>query len=53
MHYSKQLLDDLNLRIMDMLGRDSSTPFVEIAKQIGISCNSTYQTLKIDFRRCY
>jgi Lrp/AsnC family transcriptional regulator, regulator for asnA, asnC and gidA len=47
MHYSKQLLDDLNLRIMDMLGRDSSTPFVELAKQIGISCNSTYQTLKI------
>jgi Lrp/AsnC family transcriptional regulator for asnA, asnC and gidA len=37
MHDSNQLLDDVNLRIMDMLGRDSSTPFVEIAKQIGIS----------------
>ncbi len=31
------LLDDVNLRIIDILGRDSSTPFVEIAKQIGIS----------------
>ena len=37
MQFSNQLLDDVNLRIMDMLGRDSSTPFVEIAKQIGIS----------------
>jgi Lrp/AsnC family transcriptional regulator for asnA, asnC and gidA len=37
MHYNNQLLDDVNLRIMDMLVRDSSTPFVEIAKQIGIS----------------
>ena len=31
------LLDDVNLRIIDILGRDSSTPFVEVAKQIGIS----------------
>ena len=31
------LLDDINLKIIDILGRDSSTPFVEIAKQIGIS----------------
>ena len=31
------LLDDVNLKIIDILGRDSSTPFVEIAKQIGIS----------------
>ena len=30
-------LDDVNLKILDMLSRDSSTPFVEIAKQIGIS----------------
>ena len=37
MQFNNQLLDDVNLRIMDMLGRDSSTPFVEIAKQIGIS----------------
>jgi len=31
------LLDDINLRIIDILSRDSSTTFVEIAKQIGIS----------------
>src|SRR3989442_7595638 len=32
-----ELLDDVNLKILDKLGEDSSTPFVEIAKQIGIS----------------
>src|SRR5512133_1454532 len=31
------LLDDVNLKIIDLLSTDSSTPFVEIAKQIGIS----------------
>src|ERR687885_1194525 len=31
------LLDDINLRIIDVLSKDSSMPFVEIAKQIGIS----------------
>jgi len=31
------LLDDINLRIIDILSNDSSTTFVEIAKQIGIS----------------
>ena len=31
------LLDDINLKIIDVLSRDSSMPFVEIAKQIGIS----------------
>ena len=31
------LLDNINLKIIDFLSRDSSTPFVEIAKQIGIS----------------
>jgi Lrp/AsnC family transcriptional regulator for asnA, asnC and gidA len=31
------LLDDVNLQIIDILGKDSSTPFVEIAKQIGMS----------------
>lgn len=34
---NNNLLDDVNLRIIDILSRDSSTPFVEIAKQIGIS----------------
>jgi Lrp/AsnC family transcriptional regulator, regulator for asnA, asnC and gidA len=37
MHFNTDLLDDVNLKIMDILGKDSSTPFVEIAKQIGIS----------------
>jgi DNA-binding Lrp family transcriptional regulator len=32
-----RFLDDVNLRIIDILGKDSSTTFVEIAKQIGIS----------------
>jgi Lrp/AsnC family transcriptional regulator for asnA, asnC and gidA len=32
-----QQLDDIDLKIIDMLNRDSSTPFVDIAKQIGIS----------------
>jgi Lrp/AsnC family transcriptional regulator, regulator for asnA, asnC and gidA len=31
------LLDDVNLKIIDILSKDSSVPFVEIAKQIGIS----------------
>jgi Lrp/AsnC family transcriptional regulator for asnA, asnC and gidA len=34
---NNSLLDDVNLRIIDTLGKDSSTPFVQIAKQIGIS----------------
>lgn len=33
----KEKLDDIDLKIIDILGRDSSTPFVEIAKQIEIS----------------
>jgi Lrp/AsnC family transcriptional regulator, regulator for asnA, asnC and gidA len=31
------LLDDVNLQIIDILAKDSSKPYVEIAKQIGIS----------------
>jgi Lrp/AsnC family transcriptional regulator, regulator for asnA, asnC and gidA len=34
---NNSLLDDVNLRILDILGKDSSMPFVEIAKQVGIS----------------
>jgi Lrp/AsnC family transcriptional regulator, regulator for asnA, asnC and gidA len=30
-------LDYVNLQILDILAKDSSTPFVDIAKQIGIS----------------
>ena len=31
------ILDYINLRILDILSKDSSTTFVEMAKQIGIS----------------
>ncbi len=31
------ILDHINLRIIDILSKDSSTTFVEISKQIGIS----------------
>jgi Lrp/AsnC family transcriptional regulator, regulator for asnA, asnC and gidA len=34
---SERLLDYINLKIIDVLSKDSSVPFVEIAKQIGIS----------------
>lgn len=34
---NEKLLDDINLKIIDVLSKDSSVPFVEIAKQIGIS----------------
>ena len=37
MQFNIDLLDNVNLKIMDILSRDSSTPFVEIAKQVGIS----------------
>jgi Lrp/AsnC family transcriptional regulator for asnA, asnC and gidA len=30
-------MDDINLKIIDILNRDSSTPFVGVAKRIGIS----------------
>ncbi|HYY66645.1 MAG TPA: Lrp/AsnC family transcriptional regulator [Nitrososphaeraceae archaeon] len=35
--FNQELLDDVNLKIIDILARDSSTPFVDVAKQIGIS----------------
>jgi DNA-binding Lrp family transcriptional regulator len=38
-----RLLDDVNLHIIDILAKDSSTTFVEIAKQIGISDATDYQ----------
>ena len=37
MQNDNHILDDINLKIIDILGKDSSIPFVEIAKQIGIS----------------
>lgn len=35
--FNEDLLDEINLKIIDILSRDSSTRFVEIAKKIGIS----------------
>ena len=37
MLFPSDLLDYLNLRIIDILGRDASRPFVEIAKELEIS----------------
>ena len=34
---NEDLLDEINLKIIDILSRDSSTRFVEIARRIGIS----------------
>jgi Lrp/AsnC family transcriptional regulator, regulator for asnA, asnC and gidA len=33
----ESILDDVNLQIIDILGKDSSMRFVEIAKEIGVS----------------
>jgi len=35
--FTSELLDEINLKIIDMLTRDSSRPFVEIAKELQIS----------------
>jgi Lrp/AsnC family transcriptional regulator for asnA, asnC and gidA len=35
--FNEDLLDEINLKIIDILSRDSSTRFVEVAKKIGIS----------------
>jgi Lrp/AsnC family transcriptional regulator for asnA, asnC and gidA len=37
MNYNNELLDDVNLQIIDILRKDSSVPFVEIARRIGLS----------------
>lgn len=37
MPFPSDLLDEINLRIIDMLSRDASRPFVEMAKELGIS----------------
>jgi Lrp/AsnC family transcriptional regulator for asnA, asnC and gidA len=34
---TSQQIDDINIKILDILTRDSSTPFVDIAKRIGVS----------------
>jgi DNA-binding Lrp family transcriptional regulator len=30
-------IDEINLKIINILKKDSSTPFVDVAKQIGVS----------------
>ena len=37
MLFPSDLLDEINLRIIDILSRDASRPFVEIAKELEIS----------------
>ena len=44
--YANEVLDNVNLQIMDILGKDSTTPFVEIAKQIGISDATVHVRVK-------
>jgi Lrp/AsnC family transcriptional regulator for asnA, asnC and gidA len=35
--FPSDLLDEINLKILDILGRDASRPFVDIAKELEIS----------------
>ena len=44
--FQSDLLDEINLRILDILNRDSSKPFVEIAKEIGISDATVHMRVK-------
>ena len=37
MNNYNELLDHVNLQIIDILAKDSSTPFIEVARRIGIS----------------
>jgi Lrp/AsnC family transcriptional regulator, regulator for asnA, asnC and gidA len=37
MLFPSELLDEINLKILDILGRDASRPFVDIAKELEIS----------------
>ena len=45
--FSKQLLGDVNFRIMDTPGRDLSTPIVETAKQIEIFDATVYRVRRL------
>jgi Lrp/AsnC family transcriptional regulator, regulator for asnA, asnC and gidA len=44
--YANELVDNVNLEIMNILGKDSTTPFVKIAKQIGISDATVHVRVK-------
>jgi Lrp/AsnC family transcriptional regulator for asnA, asnC and gidA len=43
---SNDLLDDVNLKLIDILSRDSSIPFVDLAKQIGISDSTVHLRIR-------
>jgi Lrp/AsnC family transcriptional regulator for asnA, asnC and gidA len=44
--FPSDLLDEINLKIVDMLARDASRPFVEIAKELGISDATVHMRVK-------
>jgi len=41
-----QQIDDINLKIIDILNKDSSTPFVDVAKRIGVSDATVHQRVR-------
>jgi hypothetical protein len=48
-----QQIDDINLKIIDILNKDSSTPFVDVAKRIGVSDATVHMRVRnLEFRRC-
>jgi Lrp/AsnC family transcriptional regulator for asnA, asnC and gidA len=44
--FPSDLLDEINLRILDILSRDASKPFVEIAKELEISDATVHMRVK-------
>lgn len=46
MQFNEDMLDEINLKIIDILSKDSSTRFVEIAKKIGISDATVHMRVK-------
>ena len=41
-----KLLDNVNLQILDILAKDSLTPFVKVAKRVGISDATVHVRVK-------
>ena len=44
--FQSDLLDEINLRLLDILARDASKPFVEIAKELGMSDATVHMRVK-------
>ena len=44
--YPSELLDEVNLKILDILGRDASRPFVDIARELEISDATVHLRVK-------